>query len=70
MAKTLKVTGPLATPYREDGSRVYLYEGTEWPSGLREGETERFRELKLIGDVEDDDAVDQKSAAKKSVSSK
>lgn len=51
MAKSYKVVGPLATPYREDGSRAYLYEGTEWPEGgLREGETERFLDLELIAE--------------------
>lgn len=64
MAKSLKVTGPLATPYREDGSRVYLYEGSEWPDGLREGETERFVDLGLIGESDDGEAT--KATPKKS----
>lgn len=50
MAKTYVVTGPLATPYRGDGSRVYLYQGTELPDGLREGEVERFVDLGLVGE--------------------
>lgn len=65
--KTYVVTGPLATPYREDGSRAYFYEGTEWPEGgLREGETERFVDLGLIGEFEAVEAEGDKPAARKS----
>lgn len=63
--KSYVVSGPLATPYREDGTRVYLYEGAEWPDGLRDGETERFVDLGLIGESEQPKA-DDKPAAKKS----
>lgn len=52
-SKSYKVTGPLAVPFREDGTSVYLYEGAEWPDGLREGETERFVDLGLVGEVEE-----------------
>lgn len=48
--KSYIVTAALATPYREDGSRAYLYEGAVWPDGLREGETERFVELGFLGE--------------------
>lgn len=49
--KSYVVTGPLATPYREDGTRVYLYEGSEMPDGLRSGELERMVELGLVGEA-------------------
>lgn len=52
--KSYTVTGPLVTPYREDGSRVYLYEGSEWPDGLRDKETERFLDLGLIAESKSD----------------
>jgi hypothetical protein len=69
MAKSYRVTGALATPYREDGTRAYLYEGSEWPDGLRDGETDRFLDLGLIGEegeAKDDSAPAKKAAAKKS----
>lgn len=66
--KSYRVVGPLATPYREDGSRAYLYEGSEWPDGLREGETERFLDLGLLGEVEA--LAEEKPAAKKTAASK
>ena len=65
--KSYVVTGPLATPYREDGTRVYLYEGAEVPSGLREGELERLLDLGLFGEAEH---ADEKPAAKKAAASK
>lgn len=49
--KSYVVTGPLATPYREDGTRAYLYQGAEWPDGLRDGETDRFLDLGFIAEV-------------------
>ena len=52
--KAYVVTGPLATPYREDGTRVYLYEGAEVPDGLREGEVERLVDLGLLGEKQAD----------------
>lgn len=73
--KSYVVTGPLATPYREDGTRVYLYEGSEFPDGLREGELERMVDLGLVGEATskaDDDessAPAKKAAAKKAASS-
>lgn len=67
--KVLKVVGPLATPYREDGSRAYLYEGAEWPDGLREGETDRFKDLGLVAEV-DVDSDEDKTAAKKTAAKK
>lgn len=64
-AKTYRVVGPLATPYREDGSRAYLYEGAEWPAdAFREGETDRFLELGLI--AESKAAEQDEPAARKS----
>jgi hypothetical protein len=68
-SKTYQVTGPLATPYLEDGSRVYLYEGALLPDGLREGEVERLVDLGLAGEVEitdesADDGPPAKSASK------
>lgn len=66
--KSYVVVGPLATPYRDDGTRVYLYEGAEWPDGLREGETERFVELGFIS--EKADAPEANPAAKKTAASK
>lgn len=66
--KSYVVTGPLATPYREDGSRAYLYQGTDWPDGgLRDGETERFIDLGLVSEV---DGGEDKPAAKKTAASK
>lgn len=53
MSTTYKVTGPLATPYLEDGSRVYLYEGAALPDGLRKGERERLVDLGLVGEAEE-----------------
>lgn len=64
--KTYVVSGPLATPYREDGSRAYLYQGSEWPDGLREGETERFLDLGFIAEVEATEQGGNKPAARKS----
>ena len=66
--KSYKVTGPLATPYTQSGARVYLYENAAWPSGLREGETERFLDLELIGEVSEseDEKPAKKAAASKS----
>lgn len=62
-AKSYVVTGPLATPYREDGSRVYLYQGAEVPDGLREGEVDRMVDLGLFGEAA---ASEETPAAKKS----
>lgn len=64
--KTYVVTGPLATPYREDGSRAYLYQGSEWPEGLRDGETERFVDLGFISEVKATEQEGAKPAARKS----
>ena len=51
-SKSYVVTGPLATPYREDGTRVYLYEGSPVPDGgLREGEVDRLVDLGLVEEV-------------------
>lgn len=51
-SKSYKVVSAVATPYLEDGARVYLYEGAEWPEGgLRKGETERFLDLKYIAEI-------------------
>ncbi len=69
MAKSYVVTGALATPYAQDGSRPYLYEGTAWPDDLREGETERFLDLELISEV-GAPAEAEKPAAKKAAASK
>jgi hypothetical protein len=67
MTKVLKVVGPLATPYQEDGSRANHYEGAEWPEGaFREGETERFKDLGLIAEVEQSADDSPKSTARKS----
>lgn len=66
--KTYVVTGPLATPYREDGSRAYLYKGSEWPDGLRDGETERFIDLGLIDEASSE--PEAKAPAKKTAASK
>jgi hypothetical protein len=52
--KVNKVTGPLATPYLETGERIYLYQGAELPSNLREGEVERLTDLGLVSEVEVD----------------
>lgn len=49
MAKSYIVTAPLATPYREDGSRVYIYQGAPFV-GVREGEVERFLDLGFIAE--------------------
>lgn len=73
--KTYVVTAPLATPYREDGSRAYLYQGTEWPAGgLRDGETDRFLDLGYIGESGsapvDDSADGDTPAAKKTTAKK
>lgn len=65
--KSHVVTAALATPYREDGSRAYLYAGSEWPDGLREGETDRFLDLGFIAEVSEPEV---KPAAKKAASSK
>lgn len=62
-AKSHVVTAPLATPYREDGTRAYLYQGAEWPDGLRDGETERFLDLGFIGES-GDKPVAKKAASK------
>lgn len=62
--KSYVVTGPLATPYTEGGARVYLYQGTPWPTGLREGETERFSDLELIAEVKSEESA--KAAPKSS----
>jgi hypothetical protein len=64
--KSYVVTGPLATPYREDGSRAYLYQGSEWPDGLRDGETERFLELGFISEAKATESEGDKPAARKS----
>lgn len=66
-AKSYVVTGPLATPYREDGTRVYLYQGSPVPDGLREGEVERLVDLGLFGEA---DAEEKPAAAKKPAASK
>lgn len=67
--KSYVVTGPLATPYREDGTRAYFYQGSEWPDGgLRDGETERFVDLGLIAEA--DEETDSKAPAKKAAASK
>lgn len=50
--KVNKVVGPLATPYLDTGERVYLYEGAQLPSNLREGEAERLTDLGLVEEVE------------------
>ena len=65
-AKSYVVTGPLATPYTGDGSRIYLYQGSPVPDGLREGEVERFVDLGLFSEVETED----KPVAKKTAASK
>lgn len=66
MAKSYVVTGPLATPYTEEGTRAYFYEGVEWPAGgLREGETERFLELGLIAESGSESEEPKKAPAKK-----
>lgn len=49
MAKNYVVTAPLATPYREDGTRVYIYQGAPFV-GVREGEVERFLDLGFIAE--------------------
>jgi hypothetical protein len=63
------VTGPLATPYRADGSRVYLYQGAAVDAdALREGEVERLVDLGLVGEAgasADNDAP-KKAAASRS----
>lgn len=64
--KSYVVTSPLATPYREDGTRAYLYQGTEWPDGLRDGETERFLDLGFIAEQSEDKPAAKKAAASKS----
>lgn len=64
--KTYVVTGPLATPYREDGSRAYLYQGSEWPEGLRDGETERFVDLGLVSESTPESAGEKPAARKSS----
>lgn len=64
--KSYVVTSPLATPYREDGTRAYLYQGAEWPDGLREGETERFADLGFIAEADSDSKPAAKKAASKS----
>lgn len=64
--KQYVVTGPLATPYREDGTRAYLYQGALLPDGLREGEVDRMVDLGLVGEAESD----AKPAAKKASASK
>lgn len=67
--KAYVVIGALATPYAQDGSRAYLYQNAPWPTGLREGETERFLDLKLIGEVKaasEDIEPAKKAAAPKS----
>lgn len=64
--KSYKVVGPLATPYRGDGSRAYLYEHAEWPDGLRDGETERFLDLGLIAESTADESDGAKPTARKS----
>lgn len=66
--KSYVVIGALATPYAQDGSRAYLYQNAPWPTGLREGETERFLDLKLIGEakVAEDPVPAKKAAAPKS----
>lgn len=70
--KSYVVSGPLATPYAEDGSRVYLYEGALWPDGLREGETERFVDLKLISEAKapENKVPEDKEPAKKAAAPK
>jgi hypothetical protein len=42
------VTGPLVVAKRQDGSDVYLYEGAEFPDGLKSGELARFVELGFV----------------------
>jgi len=49
--KTYVVSGPLATPYLEDGTRVYLYQGAELPEGLRKGELKRLTDLGLVSEA-------------------
>lgn len=63
------VTGPLATPYREDGTRAYLYQGALLPDGLREGEVDRMVDLGLVEEC-DAPEPDEKPAAKKAASGK
>jgi len=66
-SKSYVVTSALATPYREDGTRAYLYQGTEWPEGgLREGETDRFLDLGFIAETTADEQADDKPTARKS----
>lgn len=67
--KSYVVTAPLATPYREDGTRVYLYAGSQWPDGLRDGETERFVDLGFV-EERAGDTSESKAPAKKAASSK
>lgn len=68
MSKAYKVTGPLATPYLEDGARIYIYEGGILPDGLREGEVERLVDLGLVEETdvapEDEAGPPAKSASK------
>lgn len=66
--KSYVVTAPLATPYREDGTRAYLYQGAEWPDGLRDGETERFVDLGFIAEGEAASKSEDKPAAKRAAS--
>lgn len=52
--KAFVVTGPLVTPYLETGERIYLYENSILPNGLREGEGQRLAELGLVEEREID----------------
>lgn len=59
MAKVVKA--PLVVATREDGSQVYLYAETPFPtSGLAEGEEKRLAEFLEDGSEQADDEGDDK----------
>lgn len=70
MAKKNVVTAPLVVTKRADGSDAYLYEGSDFPDGLKDGELKRLTDAGLVGEVDASDDDSEKAPAKKSASSK
>lgn len=70
MAKKNVVTAPLVVAKRADGSDAYLYEGSDFPDGLKDGELKRLTDAGLVGEVDASDDDSEKAPAKKSASSK